>query len=93
MGRANSRPTSHPSGRGPARAGPLRIFVTRRGPRGLFGQSTMPILVSHISEIAFAEMAPDGRDSMPELDRDLDIQDLDLLEPAPELEIALPGRW
>jgi hypothetical protein len=53
----------------------------------------MPTLVSHISEIALAEMAPDGRDSMPELDLDLDIQDLDLLEPAPELEIALPGRW
>jgi hypothetical protein len=53
----------------------------------------MPTLVSHISEIAFAESLPDGRDAMPELDLDLDVQDLDLHEPAPELEIALPGRW
>jgi hypothetical protein len=53
----------------------------------------MPTLVSHISELAFAELFPDGIDQMPELDLDLDAHDLDLLEPSPELEIAAPGRW
>ena len=53
----------------------------------------MPTLVSHISELAFAELFPDGTEQMPELDLDLDVQDLDLLAPAPELETAVPGRW
>ena len=55
----------------------------------------MPTLVSHISELAFAELFPDGPEQMPELDLDLDLDanDLDLRAPAPELEIALPGRW
>ena len=53
----------------------------------------MPTLVSHISEIAFAELVPDGHDPLAELDLDLDLQDIDLHVPASELEIALPGRW
>lgn len=53
----------------------------------------MPTLVSHISELTFAELFPDGTDDMPELDLDLDAHDPDLHAPAPELEIALPGRW
>ena len=53
----------------------------------------MPTVVSHISELAFAELFPDGTDQMPELDLDLDVQDLDFRTPAPELEIAVPGRW
>ena len=53
----------------------------------------MPTLVSHISELAFSELFPDGTDQMPELDLDLDANDLDLHAPASELEIAVPGRW
>jgi hypothetical protein len=53
----------------------------------------MPTLVSHISEIAFAEMIPDGSQHLLELDLDLDVQDIDLHVPESELEIALPGRW
>ena len=53
----------------------------------------MPTLVSHISELAFAELLPDGHDYFPELDLDLDAQDKDLYAPTSELEIALPGRW
>jgi hypothetical protein len=53
----------------------------------------MPTLVSHISEIAFAELVPDGAQLLSELDLDLDMQDIDLYLPESELEIALPGRW
>jgi hypothetical protein len=53
----------------------------------------MPTLVSHISELAFAELMPDGAEQMPELDLDLDLQDVHLHVPESELEIALPGRW
>lgn len=54
----------------------------------------MPTLVSHISEIAFAELIPDGLAHMPEYDLDLDHQDAE--QHVPELgtlEVALPGRW
>lgn len=63
------------------------------GRRGFYIQSTMPTLVSHISEIAFAELVPDGAQLLSELDLDLDMQDIDLHVPESELEIALPGRW
>lgn len=53
----------------------------------------MPPIVSHNPEIALAEMVPDGRTPAPELDPDLDVQDVDLHEPPSELEIAVPGRW
>jgi hypothetical protein len=53
----------------------------------------MPTLVSHISEIAFAELLPDGPGVQPDLDLDLDLQDVELHVPESELEIALPGRW
>ena len=53
----------------------------------------MPTLVSHISEIAFAELVPDGPPHLAELDLDLDVQDVDLHVPESELEIALPGCW
>jgi hypothetical protein len=53
----------------------------------------MPTLVSHISELAFAELVPDGREFFSELDLDLDAQDINLYVPESELEIALPGRW
>jgi hypothetical protein len=55
----------------------------------------MPTLVSHISEIAFAELVPDGNlpVALAELDLDLDAQDIQLHVPESELEIALPGSW
>jgi hypothetical protein len=53
----------------------------------------MPTLVSHISEIAFAELVPDGSGALLDLDLDLDVQDVDLHVPESELEVALPGRW
>ena len=53
----------------------------------------MPTLLSHISEIAYAELVPDGSQQLAELDLDLDLQDVDLHAPESELEIALPGRW
>jgi hypothetical protein len=53
----------------------------------------MPTLVSHISEIAFAELVPDGSMQLAELDLDLDFQDVELHVPESELEIALPGCW
>jgi hypothetical protein len=53
----------------------------------------MPTLVSHISELAYAELMPDGLYLAPELDLDLDVQDTELHVPESELEIALPGRW
>ena len=53
----------------------------------------MPTLVSHISEIALAELLPDGAQQRSELDLDLDAQDVNLYAPESELEIALPGRW
>ena len=57
----------------------------------------MPTLLSHISEIAYAELVPDGSMQLAELDLDLDldldVQDIDLHVPESELEIALPGRW
>ena len=53
----------------------------------------MPTLVSHISEIALAELVPDGPLQLAELDLDLDVQDIDLHAPESELEIALPGCW
>lgn len=74
-------------------SGPPQVPVTARRARGFYWQSTMPTLVSHISDLAFAELFPDGTDQMPELDLDLDVQDVDLHAPMPELEIAVPGRW
>jgi hypothetical protein len=54
----------------------------------------MPTLVSHISEIAYAELLPDGSMLLAELDLDVDLQDVvDLHVPESECEIALPGCW
>jgi hypothetical protein len=69
------------------------MAVTPAGAPGFYGQSTMPTLVSQISELAYAELIPDGAQHLPELDLDLDLQDVELHVPESELEIALPGRW
>ncbi len=53
----------------------------------------MPTFVSQITELALAELLPDGFQPTTDLDLDLDRQDVDLHAPESQLEIALPGRW